>query len=145
MTGEFWLSEERFRRLAPLLPTDTRGVARVDEHAEPPPGDKLVADEIQVQRWLGSDSNGAGARAPNARLRPFPRLTARPTWHSSREDRHPAGKRRRHGGSVGTRSGPVEPCPQGRVRFLHLYIQPPARPCTARGGPAPWTSAVSII
>ena len=25
MTGEFWLSEEQFARLAPLLPTDTRG------------------------------------------------------------------------------------------------------------------------
>ncbi len=29
--SEFWLSEEQFRRLAPLLPTDTRGVARVDD------------------------------------------------------------------------------------------------------------------
>jgi transposase len=27
----FWLSEEQFARLAPLLPTDTRGVARVDD------------------------------------------------------------------------------------------------------------------
>lgn len=31
MAGEFWLSEEQFGRLAPLLPTDTRGVARVDD------------------------------------------------------------------------------------------------------------------
>ena len=27
----FWLSEEQFARLAPLLPTDTRGVPRVDD------------------------------------------------------------------------------------------------------------------
>ena len=27
----FWLSEEQFSRLAPLLPTDTRGVPRVDD------------------------------------------------------------------------------------------------------------------
>jgi hypothetical protein len=27
----FWLSDEQFGRLAPLLPTDTRGVARVDD------------------------------------------------------------------------------------------------------------------
>jgi transposase len=27
----FWLSEEQFSRLEPLLPTDTRGVARVDD------------------------------------------------------------------------------------------------------------------
>ena len=31
MAGEFWLTEEQFARLAPLLPTDTRGVARVDD------------------------------------------------------------------------------------------------------------------
>jgi len=29
--GEFWLSEAQFARLAPLLPTGTRGVARVDD------------------------------------------------------------------------------------------------------------------
>ena len=28
----FWLSGEQFARLEPLLPTDTRGVARVDDH-----------------------------------------------------------------------------------------------------------------
>lgn len=28
---EFWLSEAQFERLAPLLPKDTRGVARVDD------------------------------------------------------------------------------------------------------------------
>lgn len=27
----FWLSEDQFARLAPLLPNDTRGVARVDD------------------------------------------------------------------------------------------------------------------
>jgi len=31
MTDYFWLSDEQFRRLAPLLPTDTRGVPRVDD------------------------------------------------------------------------------------------------------------------
>lgn len=31
MAGEFWLSEEQFGRLSPLLPTDTCGVARVDD------------------------------------------------------------------------------------------------------------------
>ena len=31
MAGEFWLSEEQFGRLASLLLTDTRGVARVDD------------------------------------------------------------------------------------------------------------------
>jgi transposase len=31
MSDSFWLSDEQFGRLAPLLPTDTRGVARVDD------------------------------------------------------------------------------------------------------------------
>jgi transposase len=31
MASEFWLSEEQFGHLAPLLPRDTRGVARVDD------------------------------------------------------------------------------------------------------------------
>lgn len=31
MADEFWLSDEQFGRLAPLLPTDTRGVAPVDD------------------------------------------------------------------------------------------------------------------
>ena len=31
MSDYFWLSDKQFRRLAPLLPTDTRGVARVDD------------------------------------------------------------------------------------------------------------------
>src|SRR5262245_28776011 len=31
MLGDsYWLTEEQFERLAPLLPSDTRGVARVD-------------------------------------------------------------------------------------------------------------------
>ncbi len=29
--GDFWISEEQFARLAPLLPQDTRGVPRVDD------------------------------------------------------------------------------------------------------------------
>ena len=31
MAEAFWLSEDQFSRLAPLLPTDTRGVPRVDD------------------------------------------------------------------------------------------------------------------
>jgi transposase len=31
LTGEFWLSDEQFARLASLLPQDTRGVPRVDD------------------------------------------------------------------------------------------------------------------
>jgi transposase len=31
MSDYFWLSDKQFQRLAPLLPSDTRGVARVDD------------------------------------------------------------------------------------------------------------------
>ncbi len=31
MSDHFWLSDEQYLRLAPLLPSDTRGVARVDD------------------------------------------------------------------------------------------------------------------
>ncbi len=31
MSDGFWLNDEQFGRLAPLLPTDTRGVPRVDD------------------------------------------------------------------------------------------------------------------
>ena len=31
MSNQFWLSEAQFARLQPLLPTDTRGVPRVDD------------------------------------------------------------------------------------------------------------------
>ncbi len=31
MSDHFWLSDEQDRRLAPLLPTDTRGVPHVDD------------------------------------------------------------------------------------------------------------------
>ena len=31
MAEVFWLSEDQFSRLSPLLPTDTRGVPRVDD------------------------------------------------------------------------------------------------------------------
>lgn len=31
MAGQFWLSEAQFAWLRPMLPTDTRGVARVDD------------------------------------------------------------------------------------------------------------------
>ena len=31
MGSEFWLSDEQFAKIAPLLPKDTRGVPRVDD------------------------------------------------------------------------------------------------------------------
>jgi transposase len=31
MSGEFWLTERQWQRLAPLLPNKSRGVPRVDD------------------------------------------------------------------------------------------------------------------
>ena len=49
MADEFWLSEEQFWRLAPLLPIDTRGVAWVDDW-------RVISDVVRVLisdgRWV---------------------------------------------------------------------------------------------
>lgn len=51
MTGCFWLSEEQFGRLAPLLPTDTRGVPRVDDR-------RVISGIVHVLKsgWRWSDA-----------------------------------------------------------------------------------------
>ena len=53
MAGEFWLSEEQFGRLQPLLPTDTRGVARVDDR-------RVISGIVHVLisggRWIDAPS-----------------------------------------------------------------------------------------
>jgi len=47
--SEFWLSEAQFERLSTLLPTDTRGVARVDDR-------RVIAGIVHVlmsgARWV---------------------------------------------------------------------------------------------
>jgi transposase len=53
MTDLFWLSDEQFARLAPLLPTDTRGVPRVDDR-------RVISGIVQVlrsgARWVDAPS-----------------------------------------------------------------------------------------
>lgn len=53
MAGEFWLSEDQFGRLAPLLPTDMRGVARVDDR-------RVISGIVHVLmsggRWVDAPS-----------------------------------------------------------------------------------------
>jgi transposase len=46
MTDLFWLSDRQFARLSPLLPTDTRGVVRVDDR-------RVISGIIQVLRSGG--------------------------------------------------------------------------------------------
>jgi transposase len=41
MHDEFWLTDEQFQRLEPFLPTDARGVARVDDR-------RVISGIVQV-------------------------------------------------------------------------------------------------
>ena len=43
MSDPFWLNDEQYRRLVPLLPTDTRGVPRVDDR-------RVISGIVQVLR-----------------------------------------------------------------------------------------------
>ena len=58
MSEIFWLSEEQFSRLKPLLPTDTRGVARADDR-------RVISGIVHVLktggRWVDAPS-GYGPR-----------------------------------------------------------------------------------
>ena len=46
MSELFWLSDQQFRRLQPFLPTDTRGVARVDDR-------RVISGIVHVQKTGG--------------------------------------------------------------------------------------------
>ena len=50
----FWLSESQFAKIAPLLPTDTRGKPRVDDR-------RVISGIVQVLK-----SGGRWVDAPNA-------------------------------------------------------------------------------
>jgi len=52
MADVFWLSQAQFERLEPLLPKDTRGVARVDDR-------RVISGIVHVLM-----SGGRGAAAP---------------------------------------------------------------------------------
>lgn len=53
MSKMFWLRDEQFSRLKPLLPTDTRGVARVDDR-------RVISGIVHVLktggRWVDAPS-----------------------------------------------------------------------------------------
>ncbi len=53
MSEMFWLSDEEFCRLQPFLPTDTRGVARVDDR-------RVISGIVHVLktggRWIDAPS-----------------------------------------------------------------------------------------
>jgi len=74
MTDLFWLSDQQFARLAPLLPTDTRGVPRVDDR-------RVISGIVQVLRSGGRWGDAAAVYGPHKTLyNRFVRWAARGVW-----------------------------------------------------------------
>ena len=74
MTDYFWLSDEQFRRLAPLLPTDTRGVARVDDR-------RVISGIIHVLKSGGRWADAPAIYGPKKTLyNRFVRWAAKDVW-----------------------------------------------------------------
>src|SRR5215217_3262925 len=74
MANLFWLSDRQFARLWPLLPTDTRGVARVDDR-------RVISGIIQVLRSGGRWVDAPAAYGPHKTLyNRFVRWAAKGVW-----------------------------------------------------------------
>ncbi len=72
--GYFWLSEEQFRRLEPLLPTDTRGVPRVDDR-------RVISGIVHVLRSGCRWKDAPEAYGPHKTLyNRFVRWAAKGVW-----------------------------------------------------------------
>ncbi len=76
MTDLFWLSEEQFARLAPLLPSDTRGVPRVDDR-------RVISGIVHVLRSGGRWADAPPVYGPRKTLyNRFVRWAARGIWRA---------------------------------------------------------------
>jgi transposase len=74
MTDLFWLSDEQFARLAPLLPRDTRGVPRVDDR-------RVISGIVQVLRSGARWVDASPVYGPRKTLyNRFVRWAARGIW-----------------------------------------------------------------
>jgi transposase len=72
----FWLTDEQFARLAPLLPTDTRGVARVDDR-------RVISGIIHVLRSGCRWKDAPAAYGPHKTLyNRFVRWAAKGVWEN---------------------------------------------------------------
>ena len=73
-SSEFWLSEEQFARLAPLLPRDTRGVPRVDDR-------RVISGIVHVLRSGCRWRDAPAAYGPHKTLyNRFVRWAAKGVW-----------------------------------------------------------------
>lgn len=72
--SHFWLSEEPFARLAPLLPTDTRGKSRVDER-------RVISGIVHVLKSGGRWVDAPAVYGPRKTLyNRFVRWAAKGVW-----------------------------------------------------------------
>ena len=70
----FWLNDEQFSRLEPLLPTDTRGVARVDDRL-------VISGIVHVLKSGGRWADAPGVYGPRKTLyNRFVRWAAKGVW-----------------------------------------------------------------
>ena len=70
----FWLSEEQFSRLAPLLPTDTRGKPRVDDR-------RVISGIVHVLKSGGRWVDAPAVYGPHKTLyNRFVRWAAKGVW-----------------------------------------------------------------
>lgn len=76
MSGEFWLSDRQWARLAPLLPNRPRGVPRVDDR-------RVVSGIVHVLRSGGRWADAPAVYGPRKTLyNRFVRWTARGVWQA---------------------------------------------------------------
>jgi transposase len=74
MSNHFWLSDEQFQRLAPLLPTDTRGVPRVDDR-------RVISGIVHVLKSGGRWADAPPVYGPRKTLyNRFVRWAAKDVW-----------------------------------------------------------------
>ena len=70
----FWLSDQQFGRLAPLLPTDTRGVPRVDDR-------RVISGIVHVLKSGGRWADAPPVYGPKKTLyNRFVRWAAKDVW-----------------------------------------------------------------
>ena len=72
--SHFWLSDRQFARLAPHLPTDTRGVARVDDR-------RVISGIVHVLKSGGRWADAPSVYGPRKTLyNRFVRWAAKGVW-----------------------------------------------------------------
>lgn len=76
MSGEFWLSDWQWRRLAPLLPNKPRGVPRVDDR-------RVISGIVHVLRSGGRWADAPAVYGPRKTLyNRFVRWAAKGVWQA---------------------------------------------------------------